>query len=151
MPKTDHNAFVTRWMEGATLDLPEDGLLPLFERAFGAIWTRALVGLGEITLTAIADRVLYTAAERFPPLSSIKVAAGGLQCQLLAARAAELTPDRLVEALRFTLVEFLTVLGSLTAEVLTPALHAELSKVAPSPSPVPQEIRPRTDGEEPKP
>ena len=30
----------------------------------------------------------------------------------------------------FVLVEFLTVLGHLTDEILTPALHAELSKVA---------------------
>lgn len=151
MPKFDHSAFVTQWMEGAVRGLPGAALLPLFERAFAAIWQRALVALGEITLTAIADRVLYTAAERFPPFSSVQVTGGGLQCQLLAARAAELTPERLGEAIQFTLVEFLTVLGSLTAEVLTPALHAELSKVAPPPSAVPQENRPRPDGEEPKP
>jgi hypothetical protein len=34
------------------------------------------------------------------------------------------------EAIRFVLVELLTVLGNLTAEILTPALHAEISRVA---------------------
>ena len=34
----------------------------------------------------------------------------------------------IVAAIRFVLVEFLTVLGNLTAQILTSALHAELSK-----------------------
>jgi hypothetical protein len=38
--------------------------------------------------------------------------------------------ENLAEAVRLVLVEFLTVLGHLTDEILTPALHAELSKVA---------------------
>ena len=32
--------------------------------------------------------------------------------------------------MRFVLVEFLTVLGNLTAEILSPALHAELAREA---------------------
>ena len=31
--------------------------------------------------------------------------------------------------MRFLLVEFLTVLGNLTADILTPALHSELTAV----------------------
>ena len=37
--------------------------------------------------------------------------------------------SELVEGIRFVLVEFLTVLGNLTAEILTPELHSELSNV----------------------
>jgi hypothetical protein len=35
----------------------------------------------------------------------------------------------LVAGIRFVLVEFLTVLGNLTAEILTSELHAELSNI----------------------
>ncbi len=37
-------------------------------------------------------------------------------------------------AVRFVLVEFLSVLGVLTAEILTPALHAELARLADKPA-----------------
>ena len=120
-------AIVDAWMAGVTR-LPPDRLLQAFERAFGALWRRALRTLGDVTLTAILDRVLTSATEKFPALVPLKVdAASGLRFDELRA-----SPPRgpLAEALRFVLVEFLTVLGYLTAEVLTPFLHAELSKVA---------------------
>ena len=34
--------------------------------------------------------------------------------------------------MRFVLVEYLTVLGSLTADVMTPGLHSELSNATPT-------------------
>jgi hypothetical protein len=39
-------------------------------------------------------------------------------------------PIELRRGIRFVLTEFLTVLGNLTAEILTPELHAALSNVA---------------------
>ena len=94
------------------------------------MWRRALVTLGDVTLKAILDRVLYTAAERFPLLSPLEVDATGLRSDKFRQGAGSLHRDQLGEGIRFILVEFLTVLGNLTAEVLTPALHAELAKVA---------------------
>jgi hypothetical protein len=55
--------------------------------------------------------------------------ATGLECEEFCERAAGLEHGELAEGMRFVLVEFLTVLGNLTADVLTPALQAELSKV----------------------
>jgi hypothetical protein len=57
------------------------------------------------------------------------VATEDIQCRDFEARAVDLTASELEAAIRYVLVEFLTVLGNLTAEVLTPALHAELSKL----------------------
>ena len=94
-----------------------------------ALWNQAYLTLGEITLTAIVDRVLYDAAERFPPFESLKVEATGIDCRELRDKP-EVWDDRdLAEGIRFVLIEFLIVIGNLTAEILTPALHAELSKV----------------------
>jgi hypothetical protein len=102
-------------------------MLDLFERGFGALWTRAHRTLGDVTLTAIAARVVYTAAEQFPVLTGLKVEPTGLRCDVLRERQISLASDELAQGIRFVLTQFLTVLGNLTADVLTPALHVELS------------------------
>lgn len=126
---TDHSACVDAWLERAGTGLPAERLVLLFEQGFAALWRRAYQTLGDVTLTAILDRVLYTATEQYPLLSALEIDLTGLRCQALRARAASLAADQLAEGTRFMLVEFLTVLGNLTAEILTPALHSELSNV----------------------
>lgn len=117
-------------MERVAKEAPPDRLFDAFERAFGAMWRRARVTLGDVTLTAILDRVVYTAAERFPSLASLEVDATGLRSDKFRQSTGSLQRAQLGEGIRFILVEFLRVLGNLTAEVLTPALHSELAKVA---------------------
>ncbi|MGD0677131.1 MAG: hypothetical protein ABSC94_17080 [Polyangiaceae bacterium] len=126
----DHSACVSTWMERAAKGLPSDRMVQAFEEAFAALWQRAHRTLGDITLTAIVDRVLYNGAERFPILSTLKVEATGLRCEGLYEHAQGAPTGQLTEAIRFVLLEFLTVLGNLTADILTPALHAELAKLA---------------------
>lgn len=126
-----HAACVRAWLNGNT-GLESAQLAALFEQALEHLWRRALQTLGEITLTAIVDRVLYTASERYPVLSALKVEGAQIRFEAFRQQDWSLYSRQLPEAIRFTLVEFLTVLGNLTAEILTAALHAELSKVAPS-------------------
>jgi hypothetical protein len=104
-------------------------LVALFERAIDAMWQRAQLTLGEVTLAAIVDRVLYTAAARFPALAALKLEPGGVDFDELRARAGSLKEAEFAQAVQFALLEFLSVLGHLTAEILSPALHAELSRV----------------------
>jgi hypothetical protein len=125
----DHIAAVDTWLETAASQ-PTAQLLDLFERAVAAIWRRAQRALGEVTLTAIADRVLHVSRERHPLLSRVEVERGVVRADAL--RAGGPTRDEVLAAMRFLLVEWLTVLGSLTAEILTPALHAELATVTPA-------------------
>ena len=115
------------WLERIQ-DLPVDAQLEAFEAAFDAIWRRAHRTLGDVTLTAIVDRVLYLARERFPMLGSLEVGETGLRSGALRGANVAAHPD-LLDGMRFALVELLTVLGSLTAEILSPALHAELARV----------------------
>ena len=111
--------------------LPRRFFFSLFEAALDAVWIRTKTTLGEVTLTAIAERVLHNASERFSLLWSLKLEpASGIQCRELRERIGSVEPSELREAIRFVLVELLTVLGNLTAEILTPALHAEISSVA---------------------
>ena len=130
LDENDHRARVDAWMARAAKSGPPERLVDALERAFGAMWRRARVTLGDVTLAAILGRVLYTAAEKFPQLSSLEMDAAGLKSDKLRERAGSFNREQLAEGIRFILVEFLTVLGNLTAEVLTPALHSELAKVA---------------------
>jgi len=128
----EHAAFVQAWMDRVAKGLPADQLIQTFERGFAALWGRANQTLGDVTLNAILDRVFVNAAEQFPFLAALETSTTGVRCERLAERAHSFNDDQLAEGLRFMLAEFLTVLGNLTAEILTPALHSELAKVGPA-------------------
>src|SRR5690606_37974546 len=133
---SQHVACVDDWLGRSAKDLAPDALLQLFEVAFDALRACTSTTLGEVTLSAITDRVLYNAAEQFPLLSSLKVAPdGGIQCIDIREHIGSVRASELRGGIRFVLVEFLTVLGNLTAEILTPELHSELLKVAATSTP----------------
>lgn len=127
--QSEHEVVVTAWLERAARGARVE-TMEAFEHAFTALWRRAHVTLGEVTLKAIVERVLDAASEKYPTLTSIVVVDSGLRCDDLRT-AADLTDDQVPAALGHVLLEFLTVLGDLTAQVLTPALHHELSKCEP--------------------
>jgi hypothetical protein len=122
-----HSAFVIAWMEQIVQPLAPAQMVQTFAAAFAAMWGRAQRTLGEVTLSAITDRVLHNAKESFPILSSLAVEPTGLGTGDLGSRADTIPREQLWEAIQFVLIEFLTVLGTLTTEILTEALHAELT------------------------
>jgi hypothetical protein len=144
-----HGDCVDSWMERATNGLPPDRQLQAFDGGFAVLWNRANRTLADVTLMAILDRVLHVAAEQYPFLCELKVEANGLCCRHMHAHADGLDRAQLVAGIRFVLVEFLTVLGNLTAEILTPALHSELLKVAPGEE-GPDESGARGDAQDPE-
>jgi hypothetical protein len=122
---------VASWIEGARYGLLSgEERVQLFELALAAMWRRSRRPLGDVTVAAIMDRVVHTATERFPVLAGARVETSGVACADLHGRAAEADGAELAEATRFVLVEYLTVLGNLTADIFTPALREELSAVA---------------------
>lgn len=125
MTDTTHRAIVATWIRRA----PDEplALVRAFEATFAALWKRTRLTLGDVTLTAIVDRVLHIACERFAFLASLELLEGGPRWTD-AASAAGMSRARLAEGLELVLVDFLSVLGNLTAEILTPALHAEISR-----------------------
>lgn len=111
-------------------------MLHRFEEGFDRVWRRAASTLGEISLVAVTRRVLHHTAKRYPPLASLEVSHSGLESRPLdelraRGETGELGPEALEEMLGAVLVELLTVVGRLTAEILTPALHEALE---PAPS-----------------
>ncbi len=125
--EAEHQVVVNAWLRRTAKGHSVDSLLQAFEDACAALWQRSQTTLGDVTLAAIAERVLHVAAEQFPMLASLKIEASGVSCKELRSHSNR-GCEELSDAIRFVLVEFLTVLGDLTADVLTPALHAELSR-----------------------
>ena len=66
--------------------------------------------------------------EKFPILSEVKLINKHPNFQELP-NTGNHKPEELVEALRFFLIELITVLGRITADILTAPLHKELLKV----------------------
>lgn len=130
MPERNvHSDTVKLWRDGWAGTLSQEELVNLYERALDALWRRAHMSLGEITLMAIVDRVLHAGAEQFPPLGVLKVETSGVQFGELRLTAPGLDPATLDESLALLVAELLRVFGTLTGEILTPGLHAELLKV----------------------
>jgi hypothetical protein len=126
-PASDHQLAVTAWLSRSRQHGSVPRMVDAFEQALTALWQRSQLTLGEVTLTAIVDRVLHTASAQYSFLGSIEIGASGLSCAALRANGA-LDIDELAAAVELVLVEFLTVLGNLTGDILTPAMHAELSR-----------------------
>jgi hypothetical protein len=128
----DHAAVVDAWLERSTRSQPPDLSLDIFAAALDVLWKCASDTLGDVTLHAILDRVFYNARERFPFLAAVEIEARiGIQVRGLHDRASALQASDLKNGIRFVLTEFLTVIGSLTAEILSPDLHAQLTQVTP--------------------
>jgi hypothetical protein len=83
---------------------------------------------------AIVDRVLHQGIERFPHLAALKVEASGMNFGEIRQAARALEVGHLDESLAFLVAELLRVFGTLTGEILTPILHAELRKVQVQPA-----------------
>src|SRR5262245_50519534 len=120
----DHEACVDLWFTQSGLEHSPDEFLAHLERALDVLWRRCQLRLGEVTLMAIADRALHEGRVKHTCLAVVSVGAGGIVLEGLKARARDCSIVELNAACRVLLVEFLRIVGRLTAEVLTPALHA---------------------------
>ena len=124
-------APVEAWVDRVTKTLAPEQLVVAFEQGFAALWRRAESTLGEVTVSAIAERVLHDVAEQFPVLAALKVEAGaGVQFGELRGKVRPEDAAHLRDGIRATLIQFLTVMGNLTADILTPALHGALNQVS---------------------
>ncbi len=131
MDESLHIACVDAWWERASKDATPRQILAAFEDACGALWRRAHLTLGDVTLVAIAARVLHTTSEEIPWLAPITVDAAGFHVDhALRERASEMPIPELARGIHRVLTKLLAVVGHLTADVLSASLHEELANVA---------------------
>ena len=124
-----HARFVEEWWVKRASGLPPVQVVALFDLALSALWRRARRTLGEITLSAIVERVLATSSELHPLLAGIRLDHGRISSEELRRRAADLSEETLRAAFSAVLTDWLTVIGNLTAEILTPALREALGEI----------------------
>ena len=125
-----HASAVADWLACVGEGADTAALVALLGAALHALWARANATLGDVTMTVIARRVLHVGVARFPvlrPLALKTAPARLLELDATPLRGAD--PADVAAAVAFVLTELLTVIGTLTGEVLTPALHAELARV----------------------
>jgi hypothetical protein len=126
-----HARFVEKWWVERAEGLAPLATVALFDVALSALWQRARRSLGEVTLSAIVERVLLTASELHPLLAGIRLDHGRISTEELRRRATDFSGDAMRTAFCVVLTSWLTVVGNLTAEILTPALRDALSAVTP--------------------
>ena len=124
-----HERCVDGWLARCVVLDSSQELAQLLFRATDALWAHAVPVLGNVTLNAIFTRVLRRAEAHYPFAASAYGKSPARRAEL--EQAVTIPASELVEGIRFVLVELLAVLGTLTAEILTPELHAALHEVAP--------------------
>ena len=126
---TLHERCVSAWLEArGARQADTTQLLELLLAGLHAIWQRARPSLGDVTLAAIIQRAIHTAERRHRALEQIGLRvtdSGTIGVTSSPAPRVDLAP-----AVSFVLTEILRVLGGLTADALTPALHAALASAA---------------------
>jgi hypothetical protein len=124
-PVDTHRNFISDWERQTA-----DGLTPLehlhlLERAIHAIEARSSKTISVITQKVILDRVLHQGIEYYPFLEAVTIDGSIFNFRALTSQKNHPTHE-IIEALRFLLVELLTVLGRITADILTGPLHREI-------------------------
>jgi len=130
--ESSHAGVVDAWVRRAIENDPSADALELFHVVFETVWNRAVATLGTTTLLAITERVLRTASNRYRFLLAINTrpTTDPRWRQRLYARLGAVPRLQLIEGLRFALIELLTVIGRLTAEILSDELHAAVIDTA---------------------
>ena len=124
----ENSQVVLKWEKENSEGLTLDQQVVLFEKGILAVEQRALKTLSSIGLMVILDRVLHQSIDKFDFLSEAKVT-NGFSIEALLESDKNINLEKLIEALRFFLIELLRVLGRLTAEILTQPLLRELQNV----------------------
>lgn len=130
-----HSKQIDDWIRQNASGLPSEKVVIIFGEAIQAIQRRAGATLSEVTLSAIFDRVLHMSQQRFTLLSKVKIESKSIVLDALIGSASDLERDEITDAFRFFLIELLTLLGNLTADILTKPLYQELSKVTAASAP----------------
>jgi hypothetical protein len=125
--ESEEQAVVQRWLLDRARPRSTEALLGAFEAAFTAVWQRSCLVLGDVTLSAIVERVVHVASEQHPLLGELVLEPPLLRCDRLGEAGARY--DELLAGLPVVLVELLTVLGNLTAQILSPALRAAIDEL----------------------
>lgn len=124
-----HQKQIEAWEKANLLNQPPDIQIKLYIKAFKLIEQRTLKTLSTVTLLVVLDRVLSESTEKFQLLSDIKIDQKGFIFDGLVSNIHGHSSEKFIEPLHYLLVVLLSVLGNITADILSTPLHQELFKV----------------------
>lgn len=138
-----HKEQILLWEEKNLKNLESKELVELYANAFNAMEKRCLATLSTVTVQVVKERILHISFEKFPLLSSVKLEATQLNFKILIQNCENYNIEELKDALRFLLVEFLSVIGNITSGVLSEALYKQLFDIT---APIQKHLKEVTSG-----
>jgi len=120
---------IDAWLEQATKDMPAKKIVAVFSHALKSLSRKASRSLNQLTLMAIVNRVLYQCKDKFPLLQELKVDSTGINFDQNQYQLEQSDPEELRESFRYLFVELLSVLGDLTADVITSELEENAAAI----------------------
>lgn len=127
--ETTHQELVSFWEEKNIKNLSTDQAIQVYGSALQAIEQRCLATLSSVTMQVVLDRIIYQGLEQFPFFKELTLEPAGLNFNNLIQKKDLYDLKDINTAFRYLLIELLTVIGKITSEVLTVALHKELMEV----------------------
>lgn len=124
-----HQNIVSIWEEKNIKNLSTDQAIHVFGNALQKIEHRCLVTLSSVTVHVVLDRIIHGGIEKYPILKDVTIEVDGLNFKNIFQKKDHYEIKEINNAFRYLLIEFLTVIGSITSEVLTAPLHKELMEV----------------------
>lgn len=124
-----HKEIVHLWEEKNLQGPGPEQVIKIYGSAILAVEQRCLDTLSSVTVQVVLDRVLHEGLENYSLLSTITIGPKGLNLSGLNHKNENYKLEEITESLRYLLIEFLTVIGNITSEVLTTPLHKELMEV----------------------
>ena len=125
-----NSRLVEAWVVKNATGLPPEKLVHLFALAIKSIEQRSCATLSSVTVMVVVDRVLHESCESYPLLSVITIDKDGMNLVALQSQCDKLPDKDLRKALVHLLAELLTILGDITANILTGALQKELGQIS---------------------
>lgn len=144
-----HFRQIEQWALKRLTNLSREELILAFDRVFLRVWAKAVLILGKVTLQAVLDRVAHVSSEKYPWLAPNLIYHESMSLAELLQEKSSISDAELKLGLSFFLGEFLTVIGSLTAEIITPQLHAALLDDNSGGGPLSNKIRSNKDTKNP--
>lgn len=123
-----HEAKVRVWLKETTTGMDASELIDHFEYAITVIWSRAADTVSDVTVAAVFDRVLTEAVHLHPCLALYNIQNGHLKLDKCRTELMLKTNEEIAQIMLFVFTEFLTILGNITAEVISNQMHKSLSQ-----------------------
>ncbi len=124
-----HQSIVISWEEKNIKNLRTDQAIHVFGNALQQVERRCLVTLSSVTVQVVLDRIIHEGIEKYPILKEVTIEVDGLNFKNISQKKDHYDLKEINSAFRYLIIEFLTVIGSITSEVLTAPLHKELMTV----------------------